>query len=505
MKILCLGNNTEDTDTKTRELALSYGLPCHGLLSELEDVLEDYHYSQPGFYHTTVYDLEPGRLTDLLQQFDRVIMLDQPKKEWSHPYAFNNTIAAVKSAGNRGHFVDPELIKIHTMFENLVRENPSFCVFPFVQLYTFSDGTATCCRSSRVITKIKDYQDWHSDKNYQDLRQKMLDGVRVPEHCGFCYRQEAAGMMSPRQTEITEWAQRLDIQTVQDLINLKQPAYYDIRPSNRCNLQCRMCNPDDSHLIDKEYQQLGIEWTGARLMGAPKHYVGFDVVDLDTVQKLSVAGGEPSIMIEFYEFLQRCINLARTDFEISITSNANRFSDKFKSLLQHFSNVNFIISIDGIGHLNHYIRYPSHWPSIVENMQYLKAQKILFSTHTTISIYNVHALHTIFEFMDQHFPGVIADWDFVENPKHMSPFVFPDAQSVVDSLERVVETKCYKNAGKIFRDRINTLLEYFSTHAEPDPMSLKQFFEINDRLDHSRNMKLIDHVPVLDKYRNVVV
>lgn len=505
MKILCLGNNTEDTDTQARALAQELGVPCHGLLTELHAKLSADQFQAPGCYHTSVYDLAPGVLAQLVDQFDQVVMLDQAKSVWSHPYAFNNTIAVVKKAGDRGRFINPALSKTYDQFDQLIKTNPSFCVFPFIQLYTFSNGTAVCCRSSEVITKIQDYTDWHTDPGYQELRNRMLQGQRVPQHCGFCYRQEDAGRLSPRQSEATEWIQRLDIESIEHLQNLRQPAYYDIRPSNRCNLQCRMCNPDDSHLIAREYAELGIEWPGAQLLDAPKHYVGFDVVDLDTVQKLSVAGGEPSIMIEFYDFMQQCIDRGRTDFEISITTNANRFNDKFKSLLLQFSNVNFIVSVDGYQDLNHYIRYPSDWNNIVENMRWLRQQGIMFSTHTTISIYNVSALHDIFEFMDLEFPGVIADWDFVENPSHMSPLAWPDPVSALASLRRVVSTQCYKNAGDIFRDRIDALIDWFENAHDIQTTNLWQFFQINDKLDQSRNIRLIDHVPVLDKYRSVVV
>ena len=36
MKVLCLGNNTQDTDTITRNLAQIALSECHGLLSELD-------------------------------------------------------------------------------------------------------------------------------------------------------------------------------------------------------------------------------------------------------------------------------------------------------------------------------------------------------------------------------------------------------------------------------------------------------------------------------------
>lgn len=505
MKILCLGNNTEDTDIKTRKLAQKAGLHCHGLLSELDKPVTNNDYINPGYYHSSVYDLQPGRLKELLTQFDQVIMLDQPKEQWSHPYAFNNTIEAVKSAGSKGKFTNPDLIKSHDVFEDLTKNNKSFCIFPFIHLYTFSDGMATCCRSSEVITKINKFKDWQSDPHYQEIRQKMIDGVLIPEHCGYCYQQEANGMMSPRQVEMTEWAQRLDITSVEDLLKLKHPTYYDIRPSNKCNLLCRMCNPDDSHLIAKEYKILEIDYKSKHTVDVPKHYIGFDVVDLATVEKLSVAGGEPSIMAEFLEFLEKCIELKRTNFEISITTNANKFSPRFKELLKHFSNVNFIVSMDGFQDLNHYIRYPSQWNNIINNLKYLKSQNRLVSIHTTISIYNVSSLHLIFEYLDQEFPDVIADWDFVDNPTYMAPYLFPDRNLAIESLRAVTKTNCYKNAGRIFRSRIDTCLDYFINRHQIDKDKLKEFFIHNDRLDQSRSIRLVDYVPALDNYRNNIV
>ena len=70
MRILCLGNNTEDTDTKTRELARQNSQQCHGLLSELDQILVPEQYQQAGYYHSSVYDLRPGRLRELIAEFN---------------------------------------------------------------------------------------------------------------------------------------------------------------------------------------------------------------------------------------------------------------------------------------------------------------------------------------------------------------------------------------------------------------------------------------------------
>ena len=86
MKILCLGNNTEDTDVKTCDLAKVNSTVCHGLLSELDGAIVS--IAQEGWYHSSVYDIEYGRLEELSSKFDSVIMLAQPKEQYSHPDAF---------------------------------------------------------------------------------------------------------------------------------------------------------------------------------------------------------------------------------------------------------------------------------------------------------------------------------------------------------------------------------------------------------------------------------
>ena len=107
--------------------------------------------------------------------------------------------------------------------------------------------------------------------------------------------------------------------------------------------------------------------------------------------------------------------------------------------------------------------------------------------------------------MDIEFPDTIADWDFVDNPSYMAPYLFPDQKLAIASLTAVTKTNCYKNAVKIFRSRIDNCLDYFVNHHNIDQDKLNKFFIHNDRLDQSRSIRLVDYVPALDKYRSNVV
>lgn len=499
-KVLCLGNNTTNTDIKTRQLASDAGVVCLGLLSELDSPIQLLDYQSDGYYHSSVYDVEFGRLKDLCENFDLVIMLDQPKDQWEHPTSFYLTVKLIESLKTKTKFLDPSYKSGINFFETLVKENKSFCIFPFIEMLTNFDSTTVCCRSNTPIVKISDLENFQTDPHYQAIRKNMINGIMMPEHCGACYRIESKGIISPRQQETVEWANVLNINSIEDLDNIKSPAYYEVRPDNKCNLQCRTCNPLNSHLIAKEYKTLGIKM----LENKPKkHTSGFEIIKFDNLKKLYIAGGEPMVMPAFYQFLDRCIETNNTDFEILVNTNGTKLSEKFKLQLKEFSNFQFIFSIDGFEDLNHYVRWPSQWSDIIDNIQYLRQTGHRVTVNTTVSIYNITSLDRLFEFVDQHFPGTLIHCQIVEDPEYMSPFLFPDPDMALASLRRIKNLNCYKN-DSLLASSIDGYISYFETNWVFNTKSLSCFFEINDKLDQSRNIQLKDYLPELDNYRKTL-
>jgi hypothetical protein len=500
IKVLCLGNNTEDTDTLTRQLAVESGSHCHGLLSEIDRYLTPQDYQEPGYYHSSIYDIEFGRLIDIGNEFDMLIMLDQSAENWSHPDAFYNTIRVLKSVKIPVKFLDPSAPQVVDYFKQLVDTNPSFCAFPFIELLVDRGNTKVCCRSARPITSIHQLKDYKTDFNYQKIRQKMLTGERIPEHCQSCYALEDLGIISARQQETVEWANRLQFKSVQDFCDVSMPVYYEVRASNKCNLQCRMCEPGSSHLIDREYRQIGL--IDRYKDPAKKFGGGFDIVKFENLKKLYIAGGEPLVMSETYDFLDRCVREGKTDFELLINTNGTKLSDKFKQLIGHFSNLQFIFSIDGFGDLNHYIRWPSRWEVILDHWQYLRDNNHKVIVNTTVSIYNIHHLHILYQFIDRRFPGTLVHCQIVESPKYLSPWLFPDRASVIESMIEVQQTSCYRNDA-LFASSIDGYIEFFRSENTYQAATLLEFFYFNDVLDQSRSIRLRDYDPILDSYRQL--
>ena len=497
MKVLCLGNNTEDTDVRTRQIAIQSRMSCYGLLSELDGIIPK--IINDGYYHSSVYDIEFGNLLELSKQFDQIIVLDQPKSSYTHPDAFYKTIRLAKQARDitAVTFIDTAYEKEITFFENLVENNKSFCIFPFIELLAENGNTTVCCRSTTPITKLSELKSYKHDPNYQDIRTKMLDGELLPTHCSSCYRVEALGMISARQQETVEWANRLNLSSLEDLRKINDPAYYEVRPSNVCNLQCRMCNPDASHLIAREYKKLNLISNIDN-----KEYTNFDFINFNNLNQLYVAGGEPTAMPEFYDFINRCIDQKQTGFEFIINTNGTKINPRFKEQLKAFSNVGFIVSIDGFDEINHYIRWPSQWATIVDNVTYLKAaHRVTFNT--TVSIYNITNLYQLFQFFDQQFPGSLVHAQLAETQDDLlSALMFPYPKVVLSNLCQIRNLNCYKN-DRLFASFIDGLIDHYENHHQVNIDKIIKFFQFNDLLDQSRNISLSKYIPVLENTRHL--
>lgn len=494
MKILCLGNNTELTDTQTKERALNSSTDFHGLISDIDARVDLTKTPLNGYYHTSILDFSKERLKQLINLFDKIIVLAQEVDLWNHPNELFETI----NLANTHHNVEFEsdTYKIVEYWYNLINKNNSFCIFPFIEYVVIQGSTTVCCRSEIPVASID--CNFIADKNYNSIRNKMLNNVRV-KNCSYCYKLEDSGIVSPRITESAEWANRLQLTNVTDLKTIKNPVYYEIRASNKCNLQCRMCDPESSHLIENEYNELGI--TNAKT----RTFVDFDVINFTNLQKLYIAGGEPLIDKNFYSFLKRCIKNKVTDFELIVNTNATKLNSTFKKLIKHFNNFQFTMSLDGLERINHYIRWPSVWDEIIDNINYCVNNGYTVTFNVTVSIYNVSLLYDILHFIDTEYNGHHCHIQLASSPNDiLSAYNFPDRTVALKNLLKIQTLGLY-NVNAETKSLIDNLIAHYSNlNWKNNKNKLQEFFIFNNKLDNHRNIYLKDYIPVLSKFENTV-
>lgn len=503
-KTLFLGNNDDSTDQQVSELARQYNTVNHGLICDSAFVPV-----QPGCYHTTVVDIPWGGLIELATRFDSIVMLDQPQSRWSHWKCFQATFKLmVKLEELHKHtvFRDNDNIKKILYWSDLVyNKNKSFCIYPWINFSTNGKELQLCSRDRGVVTTIDKFQDWNTDTDFTKIRNKMLQGEKLLDHCGACYEYEDMGIDSYRQFETLDWVTQLDLTSVDDLSQLNHPHFYEMHTGNHCNIKCRGCEPSYSAPIGQELKKFNIV-PPTQLAWTPGTG-SIDSIDIDSLDKRSSVyfqGGEPTIMPEVKEFMQRCLAKNKTDFFLTMCTNGVKLSDKFLDLISNFSNTNFSISLDGYSKINDYWRSGTNWNKVIQNTRVLQSQGHPISINTVPGIYNVTNLHLLFEFLDQEFPFT-SIYLQVNHLPWQSAFNHPLKDLVIESMQKCMQTSVYHSNGKSCKSGIDSIYNHYINNPVCDIKSLKDFFAYNDQLDQARGTKLIDFIPELEaarKYTN---
>ena len=145
------------------------------------------------------------------------------------------------------------------------------CYAPFYNVYLRASS-----RESRVCCTANGHHRLHTNEMSeifnndlaQQVRQSMLEGEYHPT-CHECKKREDLGLRNDRDV-YDEWYSNSSVDLPEPATVMPEPYWADIRPSNLCNLKCRMCYPDNSTEVAREYKDLGL--TVDTALTQRKHY-----------------------------------------------------------------------------------------------------------------------------------------------------------------------------------------------------------------------------------------
>lgn len=493
-KILCIGNEIEHTDIEVSLLAKKHTTINHGIITSADFVPKLF-----GYYHTSIADIPAGAIAqNLVQHFDSICMLDQSAESYPHFKSFVNTFRLM---------IELEKNNIPTDFRNnqnnknilywhtLLKTNKSLCVYPFINFINVFGQLSMCQKNSRPISTTDAVLNWSTDPAWSTIRNNMLSGQQMPDKCSICYDRENLGQASARQFESLDWAMHLGLEDEKELAKIKYPVYYEIRVSNKCNIMCRMCDDQHSHLIANEYKKIGFSPTHSKvkMQGFP-----FEKIDFSTAKQIHWTGGDPTVQSEFYEFLRQCIRQNNTGFYLTIGTNGLKISNTLLDLLTYFPKVSFSVSIDGFQKVNDYIRWGTVFDQIKNNCYNILKRGHKLAFQTVFTMYNATRIHEVYEFYDRDFPGcnTLVQAGYLEPFAAIDPWHHPLKEKVLESMYRCRETQVYYNAGRNTNDLVDEMISRYENY-EYSPEYVRQFFEYNDKLDQSRNSRLEDYIPEL--------
>lgn len=398
-----------------------------------------------------------------------------------------------------------------------------FCDKPFDHIYVHTNGKfRLCCTTIQNIPSNDNYTLFDASKHSIDeywnsarmktIRQNMITG-RETLDCKKCYKQEEQGVQSLRSKGgMSEFIK-----------NTKNDGTYNLpaktmqlQMGNICNLKCKMCSQMYSHMNGLELLDIGREdpdwlhwvkqqganvnnWTNE--LGTKQEW--YKNVELknkmfqyinDNITQLTVIGGEPTLIPEFYELFEYCDSQGTLkDKEITLVTNLTNTNPRMTDWLPKLKRFSIWASVDGLGERTEYIRYPSQWNKILDSLNFYK--KFLPGTENKITLspavqlLNIDQLDDIIKWWLQFAGGELNDnfgftWlATVWYPLICNPTIAPTDWKlrVADKLNQYKFDSFYDNLIKNLRK------EEYSIEQKKDYQ--RSFIKYNDRQDSFRQIK----------------
>jgi MoaA/NifB/PqqE/SkfB family radical SAM enzyme len=260
----------------------------------------------------------------------------------------------------------------------MVTKSKTFCLHPFTHLEIANSGEiAPCCSFDRyykldngnTATIADSFDSIINSQHSLELKKALLNDEQHPG-CRRCWEDEAAGRASQRQRYTRRYMEYQDQFTNYDQFKLLS---FDLKLGNTCNQMCVICHPGNSSMLVNEYKVLfphrranysGLDWY--------RFSENMEKIEkeLDTILHIDFFGGEPWLIKQQWEILQKLIKIGRSrEVTLNYATNGSIFSEEYFDIFSKFKKVSILFSADGIEDTFEYNRYPGKWDVFKNNLQ----------------------------------------------------------------------------------------------------------------------------------------
>jgi sulfatase maturation enzyme AslB (radical SAM superfamily) len=364
---------------------------------------------------------------------------------------------------------------------------------------------------------------WVNSNALVSLRSKLLNNQWDPI-CNLCRGRERHGQESTRQIfnntlQQLENTSNKNLHVYESVLpDLSNIFLLDITVGNTCNSACLMCNASASSLWKKEQEII----TGKKINWiTPDWFTEEQIPNLiDNLPNLSAIqflGGEPTINEPHIFLLKRLISQGRAkNITLGYVTNLTGVSDELVELWSHFSTKHITISIDGVGPVNEYIRYPFTWKKVVSQLENLKEISNLQGnyhiglSHTVISL-NLLTLDTLIDWWETQLETnsnmlkSLPHIQCVNNPGYFDPVYMPDEmkEKARETLLRLIKLADDRHLGEKYSSVINHIATSVIYNQVDPKIQLSKWIEMQNfiqSLDKHRNRNIFNYIPYLKEY-----
>ena len=340
----------------------------------------------------------------------------------------------------------------------------TMCALPFMAVDKHDNVFRPCCQQTDTNwAQNHSISEYFNSDILDKLRVDLSSGIRNAG-CQKCWQLEDLGMTSLRQSVNQS---RLTVAVV------SHPTLTQVKliTGKVCNISCMMCFSTVSSTYGQTWAN-DASWTMPKTKQQDIHYdLDMDSYirsHADKIQYIDVLGGEPMFCKQFLDLLDHLIQTGSSkNITLFVITNGTIYTKSLRQRFLKFKKVVFTVSVDGIGLVNEYQRWPSKWSTVSSNLQEF-ASDFDVTLSPTITALNIIHLGRLYDFSLQH-NYQINNTQLVDHWPQLLPKNLPDQlkQKIPEDFRHVAQ-------------------------GEADPMSLLQFIQ---RWDLQRKISIQNYMP----------
>ena len=409
----------------------------------------------------------------------------------------------------------------------MIEKPDTFCLAPWVSIHTWPDGKVfPCClwnsRDPVGNVNAQSLEEIWNNEKMKKIRRSFLKGEKL-KSCDRCFHLEDTVDQSYRQRINRDHKDKMHYvnETNQDgSLNIMNLHLWDVRISNFCNFKCRSCGLGLSSSWYSDSKALG-EKADKALININDKASFMDMLEphYNCVDEIYFAGGEPLVMPEHYQILDRLLELGRTDVNIRYSTNFSKLTFKGKHIFdywKHFPNLELYISIDGVGKIGEYVRKGFDDKLFYDNIMAFRKSGLKVRDYGYAITYGtlnyLHLFDMMLDFIDRGYLDTNSPvnesakviFSPIDYPAHYDSVYLPDRFKAMfgKRLEGFNRELLDKGVSRLFANTIMYQLELVhkrSLTKEFDHLQMAKCKSITDQLDKIRKEKFYE---IFDYYKN---
>jgi len=374
----------------------------------------------------------------------------------------------------------------------------NFCPAPWMSLFYHVNEASVCCIQRDTFEMSPD--EFRNSDYIKNLKKQFLANEK-PTGCNGCWKREEQDLISIRSHYKNNFPQYtrefFDENTQLPVLQM------ELRASNLCNFQCRMCHPKSSVELAREIEgseelQKHFKLRSSKVIEtSSKNWDQIFDISLNTT-RLFLTGGEPLLIKQYYDLLDHLILNDRCNTTVlDIYTNCSVYNKKFVDRITKFKKVRLNLSIDAVTKVAEYQRFGTNWDTVCKNaFKFNAIPNIMPLIQTTITAYNILDLSLLADFYLQmleknnklKFMVHVA-----QGPKGMNYMNLPEPLKIraIEQIDLTLKKLTGETTFTIIRKEFESIKAQMLTNLGNGPDFIS-FVHLTRAYDRSRNQKFED-------------